>query len=62
MCQQHLRNILSAPDVSVLRQPEGYIQMRDGLFDEDGLIGSTSRPFIQNWMDHYVAWVKKHDI
>jgi len=59
MAQQHLRNVLSYLNVSVLRQPEAYIQLRDGLFAEDGTIGERSRPFMQNWMDHYVLWVKK---
>lgn len=60
MCQQHLRNVLSYLDVPVMRQPEAYIQMREGLFDEAGNIGPGSRQFLQNWMDYYVAWVKKH--
>jgi len=30
------------------------------LFDPDGNIGKESRAFLQNWMDKYVAWVKKH--
>jgi len=59
MAQQHLRNVLSVLDVPVLRQPEAYIQLRDGLFAEDGTIGERSRPFMQNWMDHYVLWIKK---
>lgn len=58
MAQQHLRNVLSFLDVSVLRQPEAYIQLREGLFDEKDTIGERSRPFMQNWMDHFVAWVK----
>ena len=60
MAQQHLRNVLSFLDVSTLRQPEAYIQMRDGLFDSAGNIGEASRPYLQNWMDHYVAWIKHH--
>ncbi|MDD1728568.1 MAG: NAD(P)H-dependent oxidoreductase [Methanospirillum sp.] len=60
MAQQHLRNVLSFLDVSTLRQPEAYIQMRDGLFDDDGNIGEASISYLQNWMDHYVAWIKHH--
>jgi chromate reductase len=30
------------------------------LFDPDGNIGAGSRTFLQDWMDRYVAWVKKH--
>lgn len=60
MAQQHLRNILSFLDVPTQGQPEAYIQVREGLFDESGGIGEASRPYLQNWMDHYVAWVKRH--
>ncbi|WP_332449442.1 NADPH-dependent FMN reductase [Methanoculleus sp.] len=60
MAQQHLRNILSALDVPTQGQPEAYIQVREGLFDESGDIGEASRPFLQKWMNHYAAWVKRH--
>jgi chromate reductase, NAD(P)H dehydrogenase (quinone) len=60
MAQQHLRNILVAVGVLTLAQPEAYIQAKEGLFDENGDIGAGSRKFLQNWMDQYVAWVKKH--
>lgn len=60
MAQQHLRNILATLDVPTLGQPEAFIQVKDGLFDEDGNIGEGSKKFLQNWMDRYVAWVKKH--
>jgi chromate reductase len=59
MAQQHLRNVLSCLDVQTLAQPEAYIQYKDDLFDEDGGIGKGSRVFFQDWMNHYVAWVKK---
>jgi len=60
MAQQHLRNILVAVGVLTLAQPEAFIQVKEGLFDEDGNIGAGSKKFLQNWMDQYVAWVKKH--
>lgn len=60
LAQQHLRNVLAYLDVPTLGQPEAFIQAKEGLFDEDGTIGVASQPFLQNWMDHYVAWVKKH--
>jgi len=60
MAQQHLRNVLSYLDVPVMRQPEAYIQVREGLFDDAGRIGPASRQYLQNWMDHYVAWVRKN--
>ena len=60
MAQQHLRNVLSALNVRTLAQPDAFIQAKDGLFDETGGIGPESKPFLQKWMDRYVAWVKKH--
>lgn len=60
MAQQHLRNILAYLDMPTMGQPEAFIQAKQGLFDEHGEIGSGSRSFLQAWMDHYVAWVKKH--
>lgn len=60
LAQQHLRNVLSYLDVPTLGQPEIFIQAKEGLFDEAGDIGAASRKFLQNWMDRYVAWVKKH--
>jgi len=60
MAQQHLRNILAYLDVATLGQPEAFIHAKDGLFDEAGNIGESSKKFLQGWMDQYVAWVKKH--
>jgi chromate reductase len=60
LAQQHLRNVLAYLDVPTLGQPEVFIQAKDGMFDETGNIGADSRKFLQNWMDRYVPWVKKH--
>ena len=62
MAQQHLRNVLTTLNMPTLAQPEAFIHARDGLFDEAGDIGTASKKFLQNWMDHYIAWVKKHAI
>lgn len=59
LAQQHLRNILAFLNVPVMGQPEGFIQVQDGLFAEDGQIGPASREFLQGWMDSYVAWIKQ---
>jgi chromate reductase len=60
MAQQHLRNILAYLDVPTLGQPEVFIHVKDGLFDEGGnLANAETREFLQGWMDRYVAWVKK---
>jgi chromate reductase len=60
LAQQHLRNVLAYLDVPTLGQPEAFIQAKDDLFAPDGRIGEGSKKFLQDWMDHYVAWVKQH--
>jgi chromate reductase, NAD(P)H dehydrogenase (quinone) len=60
MAQQHLRNVLAYLDVPTLGQPEAFIHAKEGLFDAAGNIGAESRKFLQTWIDHYGAWVKKH--
>src|SRR5688500_9040563 len=60
VAQQHLRGVLAYLDVPTLGQPEAFIQAKEGLFDASGNIGADSRKFLQEWMDRYVAWVRKH--
>src|SRR6187401_2000914 len=60
VAQSHLRSILAYLDMPTLGQPEAYIQIKDGFFDEAGNITSPdTRKFLHGWMDKYVAWVKK---
>ncbi|MBU1361685.1 MAG: NAD(P)H-dependent oxidoreductase [Gammaproteobacteria bacterium] len=61
MAQQHLRNILAYLDVPTMGQPEGFIQNKEGLFDDKGHVGEASNQFLQGWVDKYVAWVKRHN-
>ncbi|KGM54598.1 NADPH-dependent FMN reductase [Lysobacter arseniciresistens ZS79] len=60
LAQQHLRNTLAYLDMPTLGQPEAFIQVKDGLFTEDGQIGEDSRKFLQGWMNAFLAWVRKH--
>jgi len=60
IAQQHLRTILAYLDMPTLGQPEVFLQMKGGFFDEEGNIGPASKSFLQGWMDRFVAWVKQH--
>ena len=60
LAQQHLRSILACLNVPTLGQPEAYIQMKDDLFDKEGNLEPSTRQFLQNWMNQYESWVKKH--
>jgi chromate reductase, NAD(P)H dehydrogenase (quinone) len=62
MAQQHLRNVLAYLDAPTLGQPEAFIQAKDGLFDDAGGIGESSRQFLQTWMSRYAAWVTHHTV
>ena len=63
LAQQHLRNILAYLSVPTMSQPEAYIQIAEGYFDENGHYSSSdSRKFLLNWMNGYVEWVKSHAI
>ncbi len=60
VAQLHLRTILAYLDMPTLGQPEVYIQVKDGLFDDTGNIASAdTRKFLHTWMDKYAAWVKR---
>jgi chromate reductase len=60
MAQQHLRNVLLYLEVMLLGQPEVYVQFKDGLIDDQGTIGDPeTKKFLQDFVDAYVAWVRK---
>jgi chromate reductase, NAD(P)H dehydrogenase (quinone) len=60
MAQQHLRNMLAYLDMPTLGQPEVFLQVREGMYGDDGGIAiPDTRKFLQSWMDAYVAWVKR---
>lgn len=60
VAQLHLRTILAYLDMPTLGQPEAYIQVKDGFFDESGNFASAeTRKFLQGWMDKYATWVKR---
>lgn len=60
MAQQHLRNILANLDMPTMCQPEAFIQSKEGLFDQAEHLSEESTQFFQEWMNHYVSWVKRH--
>ncbi len=60
LAQQHLRNVLACLDVRTMGVPEAFIQAKEGLFDADGGFGIGAKGLMQSWVEHYVAWLKKH--
>ena len=60
VAQSHLRGVLAYLDMPTLGQPEAYIQVKDGFFDDAGNFASAdTRKFLHGWMDKYAAWVKR---
>jgi chromate reductase, NAD(P)H dehydrogenase (quinone) len=58
--QAHLRGILGYLDMPTLGQPEVYIHVKDGFFDDAGNFASAdTKKFLHGWMDKYVTWVKR---
>jgi len=60
VAQSHLRSILAYLDMPTFGQPEVYLHVKDGFFDEAGnFANADTRKFLHGWMDKYAAWVKK---
>jgi Predicted flavoprotein len=60
LAQQHLRNVLAYLGVPTLAQPEVFIHFKDDLIADDGTIRSEgTTKFLQGFVDHYVAWVRR---
>lgn len=59
--QQHLRSILAYLNVVLMGQPEGYIQFKQGLVDDQHTITDESvRKFLQSYVDAFAAWVDRY--
>jgi chromate reductase len=60
VAQAHLRTVLAYLEMPLLTQPEAYITVKDGFFDDAGNFASAeTRKFLHGWMDKYAAWVKR---
>ena len=58
VAQQHLRTILSHLNMKAMGQPEGFLQIRDGFFDNQGAIANPdSEKFLRGWIERYCAFV-----
>jgi chromate reductase, NAD(P)H dehydrogenase (quinone) len=60
VAQSHLRTVLAYLEMPLLTQPEAYITVKEGFFDDAGNFASPeTRKFLHGWMDKYAAWVKR---
>ncbi len=59
--QQHLRAILGYLDLSLMGQPEVYLQFKDGLIDNDGNVSvEGTQKFLKGFIDKFTGWVELH--
>jgi chromate reductase len=61
LAQQHLRCVLATLDMPTLGQPEMFLQMKEGFFDESGHIGELSKKYIKTWLDRFIIWVSTNN-
>src|SRR5690606_10373057 len=60
VAQQHLRISMAYLDMVAMGQPEVFIHVQEGMFDDEGAVSGDTRDYLQGWMDKYVDWVKRH--
>jgi chromate reductase len=61
VAQQHLRSILAYLNVTLIGQPEGYIQFKQGLVDaQHNVTDESVRKFLQSYVDAFTAWVDRY--
>jgi NAD(P)H-dependent FMN reductase len=60
LSQAHLRNVCAYLDIALMGQPEMFIKHDENRIDANGnIINDDTRKFLQNFVDKYVAWVKR---
>lgn len=61
IAQQHLRAMLLHLGATVMGQPEGYIQITDGLIDADRNVTTPeTEKFFEFWIQSFADFVAKH--
>lgn len=60
-CAQYaLKPTLCYLDISLMHQPEVYLQFTDGLIDADGNISNAStQKFLQGFVHQFIQWIEK---
>lgn len=60
LAQQHLRSVLATLNMPTLCQPEMFLQIKDGFFDQSGNIGEGSKQFLIRWIEIMIQWISSH--
>ncbi|WP_397473360.1 NADPH-dependent FMN reductase [Pusillimonas sp.] len=60
LSQRDLRNVLASLDMPTLAQPEAYVLVKEGTFNNIGGVNEESvHVFMQDWLHRYAAWVAR---
>ncbi len=60
LAQQHLRTLLAYCNSPQLGAPEAYIQYKDGMVDDEGVVTiDATREFLGKFMTEYAAFVRR---
>jgi len=58
--QQHLKAILGYLDVTLMGQPEVYLQFKDGLIDDNGTVTNEgTQKFLKGFVDKFAVWIER---
>lgn len=60
LAQQHLRNVLAYLDMPTMGQPETFVHVHDGLFEDNGDLGHGKYQFMGNWIQTFARFVALH--
>lgn len=58
IAQQHLRNMLTPLELSLMGQPEAYVSLKAGMITEDGTVNdSIMKEMLENYIEKFALWV-----
>jgi chromate reductase len=61
VAQHNLKGTLAYLDMTMMGQPEVYLQFKPDLIDADGNIGNEdTKKFLQKFVDAFTGWVEHH--
>jgi chromate reductase len=57
--QSQLRSVVSAVGISLIAQPEIYINFRDGLIVDGEITDESLRLLLQDWTSKFAEWISR---
>jgi chromate reductase, NAD(P)H dehydrogenase (quinone) len=61
LSQANLKPVLSYLEMTLMGQPELYLQFKDGMIDADGNVpDEKTQKFLQGYADKFATWIEQH--